>query len=311
MVTFDKKNRILTNQQLAAMFAKANRSGISDKQLNLKVLTSLNDEIIAARGNNVEDPIGSGIKSIIAKRIVTVKPKKVKDVVEAVAKNNGITKDEARRDLESSNIIPPGISDEAVIGASKEEQFNQIKQGLQQDRIKKIEREIISKEIAKVRHGTVAQKLGINKKTFSNLNPETQERLKELAKKNADRNRDREIARTTRRRFQELRDNVKTQQEERGKLIKIGQIRDKLISQQDELVKKQRKVIDESGTGEKISRDQLRVLRGKAIGIDPLTVAIQEGGDKQFQLQKKSFELRQLGFSPRLAEERAKIILNQ
>lgn len=302
MVTFDKKNRVLTNQQLAAMFAKANRSGISDKQLNLKVLTSLNDEIIEARRNNIEDPIGVGIKNIIAKRIVIAKPKKIKDVVETVAKNNGITKEEARRDLESSNIIPPGISDEAVIGASKEEQFNQIKQGLQQDRIKKIEREIISKEIAKERHG-----------------------VQEVLKREAQASMQPKINRNQ---LQGLREKLQAQREERAKLIKIGQVRDKLISQQDELVKKQRKVIDESGTGteiskekqripsvvvggEKISREQLQALKGATIGVNPLAVAVMEGQNKQFQLQKKSFELRQLGFSPRLAEERAKIILNQ
>lgn len=293
MVTFDKKNRILTNQQLAAMFAKANRSGISDKQLNLKVLTSLNDEIIAARGNKVEDPIGSGIKSIIAKRIVTVKPKKVKDVVEAVAKNNGITKEEARRGLESSNIIPPGISDEAVIGASKEEQFNQIKQGLQQDRIKKIEVEIISKEIAKERHGV--EKV-LKREAQASMQPKiNRNQLQELRKKLNNRLQEAKI-----------RDQIIAKQ-------------DKLETQRKELESRLRKELAEKqripsvvvGGGEKISREQLQALKGATIGVNPLAVAIMEGQNKQFQLQKKSFELRQLGFSPRLAEERAKIILNQ
>jgi len=276
MAEFDKKGRSLTQQQLAAIFAKANKSGISDRQLNKTVLTSLNDEILVARRNKATDPIATGINSIIAKRIVTVKPKKVKDVIEAVAKTNAITKQEARRELESSNVIIAGISDEAVVGSSSEAQFNQIKKNLETNKIKKIEREIITEQVKKEQKGTVAAKP--------------------------------KISRTQ---LEALRNKIKLQQER-------GEIRDKIIAQQDKL-EIQRKQLESRLRKELAEKVRVNpngvpigpTVKGATTGVSPLEVEIREAKDKQFQLQKKAFELRQLGFSPRLAEERAKIILNQ
>jgi hypothetical protein len=48
MAFFDKKGRNLSNAQLAAIYAKAKKSGISEKQLTKTLITSLNDEIIEA-----------------------------------------------------------------------------------------------------------------------------------------------------------------------------------------------------------------------------------------------------------------------
>jgi hypothetical protein len=123
------------------------------------------------------DPIGSGINRIIAQKKVVAKPRTIKDVIQSVAKSNAITEKEARRELESSNVITPGISDDAVIGASKEAQFKEKKPSPQIDR----------KKLSELREKLQEQKDEIEKqekiqKTLRKLTGEQDKRQKLLEK---------------------------------------------------------------------------------------------------------------------------------
>ena len=136
---YDKRGRLLPIRQLAAIFAKSERLGISDTVINATKLTSLNDEIIEGRSNKEDE---NKVLDRALRKHFNVKPKiiktevipveniklpeseinllnpkgkqmKVIDLIRKFSVTNGIDHAEARRLLEMDNLIPPGISDDA------------------------------------------------------------------------------------------------------------------------------------------------------------------------------------------------------
>jgi len=136
---YDKRGRLLAKRQLAAIFAKSERLGISDKEINATKLTSLNDEIIEGRRNNEDE---NKVLDRALRKHFNVKPKiiktevipveniklpeseinlinpkgeqmKVIDLIRKFSVSNAVDHAEARRLLEVGNLIPPGISDDA------------------------------------------------------------------------------------------------------------------------------------------------------------------------------------------------------
>jgi len=132
---FDKRGRLLPKKQLAAIFAKAERQGIPDTEINATKLTSINDEIIAGRANDENE--NKVIDRALRKHfnVKAVKPKKkpdslegektipvknlrgrqmkIIDLIRKVSVLHGINHAEGRRLLESEGLIPAGISDDA------------------------------------------------------------------------------------------------------------------------------------------------------------------------------------------------------
>ncbi len=153
MVFTDKNGNFISERSLAAIFAKANRLGIPESKLNVTKLTSINDEIRAGRvlkddenkvidralvKNFSTDIVIRQLKSKGAKTTFDDKPKTVKidpavlsreerqkiradkpvkviDLIRKISNSNGIDHAEARRTLESSGVIPTGISDDAIL----------------------------------------------------------------------------------------------------------------------------------------------------------------------------------------------------
>lgn len=131
-IFFDSKKRALSNAQLKAIFAKANNKGIpKDEIIKKQTITNLNDEIRLeqAKGEkNYNIAVDKAITKVFkipetpvtippkVKEVKTTKgPKRIIDLIRKVSVTNGISHAEARRILESSKVIPTGISDEAIV----------------------------------------------------------------------------------------------------------------------------------------------------------------------------------------------------
>jgi hypothetical protein len=149
---FDGKGRNLSNDQLAAIFARAENRGISSNQLNKKALTSLNDEIRLAQSggekdyNKAVDTAISKIYKVPTKPFVKpTKPQIVKavkidnaqfdreerrkiesgegvraiDMIRKISVTMNIDHGEARKILEAKKVIPAGIPDDAILQPKK------------------------------------------------------------------------------------------------------------------------------------------------------------------------------------------------
>jgi len=146
LVFTDKNGNIILQRQLAAIFAKANRLGIPDSKLTVQKLTSINEELRAGAARkedenkvidkalmetfNVKPKVKVGVTTVTKidpallsrgerKTIRSGQPLKVIDVIRKLSNSNDISHAEARRLLETSNAIPPGISDDAILQPSR------------------------------------------------------------------------------------------------------------------------------------------------------------------------------------------------
>lgn len=152
MTYFDGRGRNLSNDQLAAIFARTENRGISSNQLNKKAITSLNDEIRAAQSkgekdyNKAVDTAITKIYKVPTKAFVKpTKPKVVKaveidnaqfdreerrkiesgegvraiDMIRKISVTMGIGHNEARKILEAKKVIPAGIPDDAILQPKK------------------------------------------------------------------------------------------------------------------------------------------------------------------------------------------------
>ena len=65
--------------------------------------------------------------------------------------------------------------------------------------------------------------------------------------------------------------------------------------------------------GKTITPEQEKALKAGRLlgGFNPLAKEVEEQKDTQFQIQKQALQLRQMGFSPRLADERAKLMVRK
>lgn len=85
MVVFDGRGRKLSQEQLKAIFAKGRNMGISEKEINKKkIITSINDEIIAAKKNKEKDPIDKALMKVFQSRR---EPLKISDEILMAIKN--------------------------------------------------------------------------------------------------------------------------------------------------------------------------------------------------------------------------------
>lgn len=148
MVKYDKKNRLVSKEQQAAIHAKLKSRGISVRQLSDKRLTTINDDVIEARGKNesVNEAIDKSLMKIFKlpekqketpkvsnavivpnaalnqnqrRDITSGKGVKVIDLIKQISLNNGLTHAEARKVLEKHKHIPPGISEDAIVQPQK------------------------------------------------------------------------------------------------------------------------------------------------------------------------------------------------
>jgi len=287
MPFFDSKGRSISKEALAAIHAKARVAGISSKQLAVrKNITSINDQIIEARRKKQTNPIDIGISNVIASKQVIAKPRTVRDVVQTSAKTNGVSEEQAKRDLVTDGVIPStSIPDDVVIGASREAQFEEIKRSLTEDKFKQASRELVEEQIKKERKGTVAEQPRIRRNQLEALKNKLKEQ-QEFQKKR-----------------EKILNEINAQQETSFK--KQASIREK---QQDDLLQTIRKL---KAQGKTITPEQEKTLKAGRLlgGFDPLAKEVEEQKDTQFQIQKQAFQLRQMGFSTRLADERAKLIV--
>jgi hypothetical protein len=292
MPFFDSKKRFISKEQMAAIILKAREAGISSKQLAVrKNITSINDEIIEARRKKETNPIAIGISSAIASKQVTAKPRTIRDVVQASAKVNGVSEEQAKRDLAGDGVIPSAsISDDAVIGASREAQFNEIQRSLTENKFKKASRELVEEQIKKERKGTVAEQ---PVPTGTRVNRSQLDALRKKLK------RQQEITKTTK----EFLNKINEEQSKSFK--KQFSVSQKSNEKNMELIRKLK------AQGKTITPEQEKALKAGRLfgGFDPLAKEIEEQKDTQFQIQKQAFQLRQMGFSTRLADERAKLIV--
>ena len=149
MVFLDKKGRFLSQVQLAAIFAQSKNRGISERDLNKTKITTLNDEIREEQKKGEKDykvAVGTAITKVFKVPPKAKQPPKVEkvaiipnanlnatqrrqiqsgkelrtiDVIRKLSASNGISHVEARRILESSNVIPTGLPDDAVLKPEK------------------------------------------------------------------------------------------------------------------------------------------------------------------------------------------------
>lgn len=287
MPFFDSKGRSISKDALAAIHAKARAAGISSKQLAVRRnMTSINDQIIEARRKKQTNPIDIGISNVIASKQVIAKPRTVRDVVQSSAKANGVSEEQAKRDLATDGVIPLNISDDAVIGASREAQFEAIKRSLTEDKFKKASRELVEEQIKKERKGTVAEiKPRINRNQLEAL----RKKIKEEQQKQ----------KATKRILTEI------NEEQEKSFKKQFSISEKSNEKNMEIIRKLK------AQGKTITPEQEKALKSGRLlgGFDPFAKEAEEQKDTQFEIQKQAFQLRQIGFSPRLADERAKLIV--
>lgn len=299
MTFFDSKKRFISKEQLAAIHAKARAAGISSKQLAVrKNITSINDQIIEARKNKHANPIDIGISNVIASKQVIAKPRTVRDVVEASAKANGVSEEQAKRDLASDGVIPTNsIPDDTVIGASREAQFDEIKRSLTENKIKQAEREIISEEIAKEKNENL--KLLLKEKERTTQEPRINRNQLEALKKKLVEQQELQKKR------EKILNEINTEQEK--SFSKQFNIREKTSNELLETIRKLK------AQGKTITPEQEKALKAGRLlgGFNPLAKEVEEQKDTQFQIQKQALQLRQMGFSPRLADERAKLMVRK
>jgi len=141
MVFIDKRGRFISQVQLAAIFAQSKNRGVSERELNKTNISSLNDEIREEQKKGEKDyklavdkaitkvfKVPTKSKPLPALKVDPValnreerkvvksgEPLRVIDLIRNTSAVNGIDHAQARRILTEGKIIPPGISDEAVV----------------------------------------------------------------------------------------------------------------------------------------------------------------------------------------------------
>jgi len=141
MVFIDKRGRFISQVQLAAIFAQSKNRGVSERELNKTNISSLNDEIREEQKKGEKDyklavdkaitkvfKVPTKSKPLPALKVNPValnreerkvvksgEPLRVIDLIRNTSVANGIDHAEAKRLLIQGKLIPPGISDEAVV----------------------------------------------------------------------------------------------------------------------------------------------------------------------------------------------------
>jgi len=369
MVKFDKKGRVVTKEQQAAIHAKLRARGISIKQLSDKRLTTIHDDVIEARRKN--EPVNEAIDKSLMK-IFNLPPKakeppkvektakisnalldgtqrrqiqsgkeiKVIDVIRKASVTNAISHAEARRILESSNVIPPGLPDDAVLRPEKpieksllkedQKQAEQVKEALK-TKEQLLKREIIlGKQRAREEaRGESPDEERLTKQQLEKADREanrkivitagdlTKERLEELerseiARKNAlisgrfqagkrPEGAERKIQDAA---IRKLVDRQEKTEKDQKILRKLGDLRDKRADKFQEFMKESSK---EEVVGGIIIPQTPKPLTtpGLVTGIDPLKAKREETtGDK---IRRRALDLQIIdGLSRQLAMDRAK-----
>lgn len=303
---FDKRGRLLPKRQLAAIFAKAERQGIPDTEINAAKLTSINDEIIAGRRTNEDENkvIDKALQKIFnvkpkvtkidpallsrgeRKTIRSGQPLRVIDVIRKLSNSNDITHAEARRLLETSNSIPPGISDDAILQPSRKLAVT-----------KKDDEAAIQEIVEKFDKAKKSEPI-LSKKVISKITPSKviQRKISDAALRNA-LDKQRELVKTT-----------KNLAEQTELLSKISDVQDKRADQQDarsdllekEIEKEQERKI-EGGV-----KESPLVIPGLISGLDPLKVTTEQTVKDKIRRRALDIEFIE-GKSPQEAMDQAKI----
>lgn len=163
MVFLDKRGRFLSQVQLSAIFAQSKNRGVSERELNKTNITSLNDEIREEQKKGEKDykvalekaitkvfKVPQKSKPLPALKVDPVvlnreerkvvksgEPLRVIDLIRNASNVNGIDHAEAKRLLIQGKIIPPGISDEAVVKPNKPISKGLIKEDIKVENIMK------------------------------------------------------------------------------------------------------------------------------------------------------------------------------
>jgi len=311
MVFLDKKGRFLSQIQLAAIFAQSKNRGVSERQLNKTNITSLNDEIREEQKKGEKDykvalnkaitkvfKVPSKSKPLPALKVNPVvlnkeerkvvksgEPLRVIDLIRNTSAVNGIDHVEAKRLLIQGKVIPPGISDDAVIKPNKPISKNLLKQDKEtpQTKVKEILQLLGEGEREKIarRNALISGRFQAGKKPIPEPKSEIKRKISDAA-------------------IRKLIDEQKETQRKQKVLIEMGNLRDEraVILQ---------KGLEQPTTTVTISEPAGPPLTtpGLVTGLDPLKLKSQE--TIKDKIRRRALDLEVInGLSPQLAMDQAK-----
>jgi hypothetical protein len=322
MTYFDGRGRNLSNDQLAAIFARTENRGISSNQLNKKAITSLNDEIREAQSrgekdyNKAVDTAITKIYKVPTKSFVKpTKPKVVKavqidnaqfdreerrkiesgegvraiDMIRKISATMGIDHKEARKILEAKRVIPAGIPDDAILQPKKKLD----KKLLDQDREIILKKQREREEARGERIPTKERKLSkeVIAKLPPNLSASEVALLGTTSKKRAE-SKLGDVA--IRRMLDKQEEKQKKLETVQKTIVELGNLRD----ERADLLQKQ---LD--ATGAPVPEEPVSLsISG---GVDPLKFNREQTIEDKIRRRALDLEIEQ-GFSPQASMDRAK-----